>query len=120
MLWFVEGSATNPFATLFLFHSGYVELELNQYAEAVATFEESLKIQRKLLSLENPLVISTMDNLGYAYTMSRLYTKAHEVNQKPRETEYGDWTKLTRWLCCSITIGVQRAHVGTRKDGPKR
>jgi tetratricopeptide (TPR) repeat protein len=79
---FVVGSVIKPFATLC--HSGYVELELNQYAEAIATFEESLKLQRKLLSLENPLVISTMDNLGYAYTMRRLYPKALEVSQTKR------------------------------------
>jgi tetratricopeptide (TPR) repeat protein len=67
------------------FDLGYVELEMNQYAEAIATFEESLKIQRKLLSLENPLVINTMENLGYAYTMRRMYPKALEVNQQLRE-----------------------------------
>jgi Tetratricopeptide repeat len=59
-----------------------VELELNQHADAIATFEESLKLQRKLLPVENPLIISTMDNLGFAYTMSRLYHKANEVSKK--------------------------------------
>jgi tetratricopeptide (TPR) repeat protein len=62
-----------------------VELELNQYDNAIATFEESLKLQRKLLPVENPLVISTMDNLGFAYTMSRLYPKAHEVSEEKLE-----------------------------------
>lgn len=97
-----------------------MELELNQYAEAIVTFEESLNIQRKLLSLENPLVISTMENLGYAYTMSRLFPKAHEVSQKLRETVNADWSKLTSLLCCPITIGIQRTDVGARKDGSKR
>ena len=59
-----------------------MELELNRHDDAIATFEESLKLQRKLLPVENPLIISTMDNLGFAYTTNRLYRKANEVSTK--------------------------------------
>jgi hypothetical protein len=50
------------------------------YEDAINTFKESLKLQRQLLSLENPLVMNTMDNLGFAYTMNRKYGKAAEVS----------------------------------------
>jgi tetratricopeptide (TPR) repeat protein len=62
-----------------LCNKGYAELELNMYEDAINTFKESLKLQRQLLSPENPLVMNTMDNLGFAYTMNRKYGKAAEV-----------------------------------------
>lgn len=56
------------------------------------TFQETLKLQRELLSVENPLVMNTMDNVGYAYTMSRQYNKAAEVSSK------------TYVFICSLTV----------------
>lgn len=73
--------STNVITFSFYTTAGYAELELNQYGEAIKTFQESLKLQRELLSIENPLVMNTIDNLGFAYTMSRSYGKAAEVRR---------------------------------------
>lgn len=50
-------------------NKGYIDLEQENYKAAVNTFTESIKIQKLLLGADNKLVLSTLDNLGYAQTM---------------------------------------------------
>ena len=57
-------------------NKGYIDLEQLQWAPAICTFNESLKIQKLLLGSDNKLVLSTLDNLGFSYTMNKNYDKA--------------------------------------------
>ena len=61
-------------------NKGYIDLEQNEYKTAIATFNESLVIQKLLLGADNKLVLSTLDNLGYAYAMHGSYDKALAVS----------------------------------------
>jgi tetratricopeptide (TPR) repeat protein len=48
-------------------NKGYIDLEQENYREAIDTFHESLKIQKILLEADNKLILSTMTNIGYCY-----------------------------------------------------
>jgi tetratricopeptide (TPR) repeat protein len=61
-------------------NKGYIELEKEEYKPAIYTFNESLKIQKMLLGADNKLVLSTLDNLGFAYAMNRSYDRALAVS----------------------------------------
>ena len=61
-------------------NKGYIDLEQDEYKTAIATFNESLVIQKLLLGADNKLVLSTLDNLGYAYAMHGSYDKALAVS----------------------------------------
>ena len=80
---------------------GYIELEQENYSEAISVFYESLKvrgrnghspsfciqtydccfaqIQRVLLEADNKLILSTLDNIGYALCMQLDFEKARKV-----------------------------------------
>jgi tetratricopeptide (TPR) repeat protein len=60
-------------------NKGYVAIEQGQFEEAITIFEESLKIQRSVLGLDNKLVQTSLDNLGYAYAMMKDNEKAIKV-----------------------------------------
>ncbi|EEC44737.1 predicted protein [Phaeodactylum tricornutum CCAP 1055/1] len=57
-------------------NKGYVEIEQENYLEAVKVFTESLQIQKSVLGSGNKLVQSSLDNLGYAYVMLNQNEKA--------------------------------------------
>lgn len=61
-------------------NKGYIDLEQENYKSAIAVFNESLKIQKLLLGADNKLVLSTLDNLGFAYSMNESYEKALTVS----------------------------------------
>ena len=50
-------------------NKAYVEIEQDHFDEAIELFDESLKIQRSVLGIDNKLVQSSLDNIGYALTM---------------------------------------------------
>jgi tetratricopeptide (TPR) repeat protein len=61
-------------------NKGYTEIIDDNYREAILIFNESLQIQRHLLGADNKLVLSTLDNLGFAYSMIGSYNKAMTVS----------------------------------------
>lgn len=61
-------------------NKGYIDLEQENYRSAISTFNESLAIQKLLLGADNKLVLSTLDNLGYAYAVQGSYDKALAVS----------------------------------------
>jgi tetratricopeptide (TPR) repeat protein len=63
-----------------LCNHAYIDLEQSSYKSAIATLNESLKIQKMLLGADNKLVLSTLENLGFAYTMLGSYDKALAVS----------------------------------------
>lgn len=54
----------------------YVEIEQHRFNDAIHLLEESLKIQRSVLGVDNKLVQSSLDNIGYAHTMLGNHQKA--------------------------------------------
>ena len=94
-----------------------MELEINQYGEAISTFDESLKLQRMLLSPENPLVISTLDNLGYAFTMTRQYNKAAEVRFTMARVAFHIRQREAKLVCnsCFMKWQIYNELVATRE-----
>ena len=66
-------------------NKGYIDLEQENYKSAVSTFNESLVIQKLLLGADNKLVLSTLDNLGYAYAVQGLFDKALTVSVRCRD-----------------------------------
>lgn len=70
-------------------NKAYVEIEQDHYSEAIQLFEESLKIQRSVLGVDNKLVQSSLDNIGFAYTMSGNPTKALKAYEEVWETVKG-------------------------------
>jgi len=56
-------------------NKAYVEIEQDHFPEALALFEESLKVQRSVLGVDNKLVQSSLDNIGYAHVMMGDYVK---------------------------------------------
>jgi len=61
-------------------NKGYIELEQENYKESIAIFNESLIIQKMLLGADNKLVLSTYDNIGFAYAMNESYGKSLAVS----------------------------------------
>lgn len=57
-------------------NKAYVDIEQDNFQEALELFKESLKIQRSVLGIENKLVQSSLDNIGYAYVMQGKLDKA--------------------------------------------
>jgi hypothetical protein len=81
--------------------TGYIALEQARYNDAIAIFYESLKvndhshfvnifldvsyhsslqIQKNLLEADNKLILSTLDNIGFAYCMLQELDKAVQVS----------------------------------------
>lgn len=63
-------------------NKAYVEIEQDHHHEAIMLFEESLKIQRSVLGIDNKLVQSSLDNIGYAYTMIGNHDKSLKVYEE--------------------------------------
>jgi tetratricopeptide (TPR) repeat protein len=61
-------------------NKGYTDIVDDNYRAAILIFNESLQIQRQLLGADNKLVLSTLDNLGFAYSMTGRYNKAITVS----------------------------------------
>ena len=66
---------------------GYVAIEQGDFHEAVQIFKTSLQIQKAVLGQGNKLVQSSLDNLGYAYSMMSTYEKALKVYKEIWETQ---------------------------------
>lgn len=79
---FTDPAAKPGFLTMAstMCNRGYIDLEQGSWRSAITTFNESLKIQKLLLGADNKLVLSTLDNLGYAYSMNESYESAHAVS----------------------------------------
>ena len=63
-------------------NKAYVEIQQNNFLEALQLFNESLKIQRSVLGTENKLVQSSLDNIGYAWVMLGRLDKALVVYEE--------------------------------------
>lgn len=81
--------------------AGYIALEQARYSDAISIFYESLKvnyhflelkflsklltlflqIQKNLLEADNKLILSTLDNIGFAYCMLQELDKAVQVSR---------------------------------------
>jgi tetratricopeptide (TPR) repeat protein len=61
-------------------NKGYTDVIDDNYREAILIFNESLQIQRQLLGADNKLVLSTLDNLGFIYSITGRYNKALAVS----------------------------------------
>lgn len=87
---------------------GYVAIEQGNFNEAIQIFKTSLQIQKAVLGQGNKLVQSSLDNLGYAYTMTNMYEKALKIYEEiwetqkkstdSREEKIGTLKKLV--ICC--------------------
>ena len=66
---------------------GYVAIEQGNFNEAIQIFKTSLQIQKAVLGQGNKLVQSSLDNLGYAYSMMNTYEKALKVYEEIWETQ---------------------------------
>lgn len=95
------------------FSSGYIDLEQEDYKEAIIIFTESLKIQKLLLEANNKLIISTMDNIAYCYCKMGEVDKACPVYKelvKLQSESYGDqaqrgWSQaLKKQIHCQVKL----------------
>jgi tetratricopeptide (TPR) repeat protein len=113
------GKSADKFFSLTTMHSfflalaGYIDLEQENFKDAIAIFLESLKIQRELLEANNKLILSTMDNIGYCYCRTCEYKKASEIYKelvKLQSETYDDqsqrgWTQsLKKTIFCQIKL----------------
>ncbi|KAG7354995.1 tetratricopeptide repeat family protein [Nitzschia inconspicua] len=57
-------------------NKGYIDLEQENFKDAIFIFMESLKIQKVLLEANNKLILSTMENIGYCYCRTGEFDKA--------------------------------------------
>lgn len=57
-------------------NKAYIEVEQEKYEDAIATFKESLKIQKTLLEADNKLILSTLSNIAYCHLKQRELDKA--------------------------------------------
>lgn len=62
-----------------LCNQAYIELEGGHYDKSLNLLFESLDIQRELLEADNKLILTTMQNIGFAYTMQSNFDHAREV-----------------------------------------
>eukprot|EP00934_Nitzschia_sp_Nitz4_P001517 Nitzschia sp. Nitz4//scaffold149_size55946//37788//39427//NITZ4_006600-RA/size55946-augustus-gene-0.72-mRNA-1//-1//CDS//3329536827//1517//frame0 len=94
-------------------NKGYIDLERGRFNDAVAIFYESLKIQKVLLEANNKLILSTLDNIGYAYHMTGDYEKASKIYKELvtlQSETYGDqaqkgWSLAVKKLVyCTIKM----------------
>lgn len=60
-------------------NKGYVDIKLDHYDAAARIFTDSLKIQKTILGRGNKLVLSSLDNLGFAYAMLNQWDKSLEA-----------------------------------------
>ena len=61
-------------------NKGYIDMEQEDFHLAIRIFHESLNIQKMLLGADNKLVLSTMDNIGFAYTRIGSFESALSVS----------------------------------------
>jgi tetratricopeptide (TPR) repeat protein len=90
---------------------GYIDLEQENYKAAILIFQESLKIQKKLLEANNKLVLSTLDNIGYCHCKVGEVDSASKIYQelvKLQSETYGDlsqrgWVQsMKKLIYCQI------------------
>ena len=60
-------------------NKAYIDLEQENFSEAINTFLESIKIQKVLLEADNKLILSTMTNIGYCHCRLNEIEKARVV-----------------------------------------
>ena len=100
---------SNPFHYSSL--TGYIDLEQENFRDAIAIFRESSKIQKKLLEANNKLVLSTLDNIGYCQCRLNEFDKAAKIYAelvKLQSETYGDqsqrgWAQaMKRLIYCQV------------------
>lgn len=61
---------------------GSIKLSQKLYSGAVRFFADALKAQIHVYGLYHPLVIITLDNLGYAHSKDKRYTQSSEIYEE--------------------------------------
>ncbi|CAF4038337.1 unnamed protein product, partial [Rotaria sp. Silwood1] len=75
--------ASNDSDKAYLYHQlGWLKNDQGQYKEAASYYETSLKIYRKTLPEDHPLLANTYNNIGLAYNYLGDYSKALEFYEK--------------------------------------
>jgi len=92
-------------------NKGYIDVEQENYVEAISTFTESLKIQKVLLEANNKLILSTMENIAYCHCKNGDFKEAGKLYKelvKLQSETYGDqsqrgWSQsIKKLILCQI------------------
>jgi len=96
---------------LYIPTKGYIDVEQENYVEAISTFTESLKIQKVLLEANNKLILSTMENIAYCHCKNGDFKEAGKLYKelvKLQSETYGDqsqrgWSQsIKKLILCQI------------------
>lgn len=55
---------------------GTIQNRRKRFSNAIASFQEALDMQRGILRSDHPRILSTLDNLAYAYSKNKEYARA--------------------------------------------
>jgi tetratricopeptide (TPR) repeat protein len=77
-----KSSSRNCYTNNFALCTGYIHLEQHDFSRAIRIFNASLDIQKYLLGADNNLILSTLDNLAFAYLAFSSYDAALSTYEK--------------------------------------
>jgi tetratricopeptide (TPR) repeat protein len=92
---------------------GYIDLELENFKDAIAMFGESLKIQKVRLEPDSRLILNTMDNVAYCRCKLREFEKASIIyndlvtiqSSSANKQSQKDWVQsLKKQIYCQIKL----------------
>lgn len=74
---------------------GTIQNRRKRFSHAIASFQEALDLQRGVLRSDHPRILSTLDNLAYAYSKNKEYARAvtcYKNMLKSQVSHYGTFT----------------------------
>lgn len=75
---------------------GSIQNRRKRFADAIKTFAEALDLQRGIVSHNDPRIISTLDNLGYAHSKSKDYASALACYKKMMRAQISQQNTFTQ------------------------
>jgi tetratricopeptide (TPR) repeat protein len=74
---------------------GTIQNRRKRFSHAITSFQEALDLQRGVLPVDSPRILSTLDNLAYAYSKNKEYARAvtcYKNMLRAQVSHYGTFT----------------------------
>lgn len=78
---------------------GSIQNKRKQFADASASFQEALDLQRGILGHDHPRIIASLDNLGYSFSKRKMYSDALKCYKKMLTAQISHHGSVTLECC---------------------